>query len=298
MNSNNCCPRNACAGGYGNCLDVKIVNACNANCAFCIEKGGYCPDGKPVKELALETLNSDADTVLILGGEPTLYPHLAEYLFLIRPWKKNIYMTTNGSLLKDGLTEAIAPYLDGINISIHHHQEDRNDEVYNREGFHVSFDALSEAIKTLHANGVTVRINTNLVKGMLDNLDDVNAMVAMARDQLHADEIRFSELQDCDDLWVDSRSVFQGLPEDPYCAGCEQELPQYEGILVRVKMTCGRVSRHRPPVTSKPKRTGRTEVLYPDAVRRMGWLSSRMDGCHDTDGCHPRAFSIGSSGCH
>ena len=207
-------------------------------------------------------------------------------------------MTTNGSLLKDGLTEAIAPYLDGINISIHHHQEDRNDEVYNREGFHVSFDALSEAIKTLHANGVTVRINTNLVKGMLDNLDDVNAMVAMARDQLHADEIRFSELQDCDDLWVDSRSVFQGLPEDPYCAGCEQELPQYEGILVRVKMTCGRVSRHRPPVTSKPKRTGRTEVLYPDAVRRMGWLSSRMDGCHDTDGCHPRAFSIGSSGCH
>ena len=46
-----------------------------------------------------------------------------------------------------------------------------------------------------------------------------NAMIAMARDQLHADEIRFSELQDCDELWVDSRAILHGLPEDPYCAG-------------------------------------------------------------------------------
>ena len=121
MVTKTCHPANSCAGGYGNCLDVKITNACNANCTFCIEKGGYCPKERPVKELALETINSDAETVLILGGEPTLYPHLAEYLAMIRPWKKHIYMTTNGSMLKDGLPEAIAPYLDGINISIHHY---------------------------------------------------------------------------------------------------------------------------------------------------------------------------------
>lgn len=68
MVTKTCHPANSCAGGYGNCLDVKITNACNANCAFCIEKGGYCPKERPVKELALETIHSDAETVLILGG--------------------------------------------------------------------------------------------------------------------------------------------------------------------------------------------------------------------------------------
>ena len=95
------CPRNSCAGGYGNCLDVKITNQCNAACAFCIERGGYSPaPDKTPTELAIATVSQkDFPTVLILGGEPTLYPGLIEYLQLIRPYKKNIYMTTNGLLL-------------------------------------------------------------------------------------------------------------------------------------------------------------------------------------------------------
>lgn len=309
MSKRICNPANSCAGGYGNCLDVKITNACNANCAFCIEKGGWCPDAKPVKELAKETINSDAETVLILGGEPTLYPHLEEYLKLIRPWKKHIYMTTNGSMLKDGLTERIAPYLDGINISIHHFSEMQNDEVYNKKDFHASFDAIRRAIKALRGAGVSVRINTNLVKGLLETKDDVETMISFARDYLKADEIRFSELQNCEELWVDSRKIFPMLPDDPFCAGCEQTLAQYEGIRVRVKMTCGRVNRLRPAVKEKPIRRGKTEVLYPNATRSPGWLSSKgTTGCHDchqiADGCHSitalysSGLIRGTPGCH
>ena len=296
---------NSCAGGYGNCLDVKITNACNANCAFCIERGGYCPEHRPVKDLALETIKSDADTVLILGGEPTLYPYLVEYLAMIRPWKKHIYMTTNGSQLKNGLTEAIAPYLDGINISIHHYTEKRNDEVYNKKGFHVSFDELQHAIQTLHKAGVSVRINANLVKGLLEDEAGVTAMVKMARDSLGADEVRFSELQNCEDLWVDARNIFPALPEDPFCAGCEQDLSQYDGIRVRVKMTCGRVNKLRPPVETSPVRTGKTEVLYPNAVRTRGWVSTALHDCHrEMSGCHSVVTMIaggllpGPPGCH
>lgn len=67
------CPRNSCAGGYGNCLDVKITNQCNAACAFCIERGGYSPaPDKTPTELAIATVaQKDFPTVLILGGEPT-----------------------------------------------------------------------------------------------------------------------------------------------------------------------------------------------------------------------------------
>lgn len=288
MSTRICNPANSCAGGYGNCLDVKITNACNANCAFCIEKGGWCPESRPVRELAKETINSEAETVLILGGEPTLYPYLEEYLKLIRPWKAHIYMTTNGSMLRDGLTEKIAPYLDGINISIHHFSEMRNDEVYNKAGFHVSFEALRIAIKALHTAGVSVRINANLVKGLLETRDDVEAMIAFSRDYLKANEIRFSELQNCEDLWVDSRKIFPELPEDPFCAGCEQNLSQYKDIRVRIKMTCGRVNKLRPAVETNPARSGKTEVLYPNAIRSHGWVNPQISGgCHEiAAGCH------------
>lgn len=304
MVTKTCHPANSCAGGYGNCLDVKITNACNANCAFCIEKGGYCPKERPVKELALETIHSDAETVLILGGEPTLYTHLAEYLAMIRSWKKHIYMTTNGSMLKDGLPEAIAPYLDGINISIHHYTEKRNDKVYNKKGFHVSFDEMRRAIQIFHKAGVSVRINANLVKGLLEDEAGVTAMVEMARNFLGADEVRFSELQNCEGLWVDARNIFPGLPEDPFCAGCEQELPQFDGIRVRVKMTCGRVNKLRPPVETTPVRTGKTEVLYPNAIRTDGWMSTAPYDCHrDLSDRHLKSMIVAgllpkSLGCH
>lgn len=86
-NATGVCPRNSCAGGYGNCLDVKITNICNSSCAFCIERGGYSPENQkgPV-ELALDTVSqADFPTVLILGGEPLMYPRLLQYLELIRP---------------------------------------------------------------------------------------------------------------------------------------------------------------------------------------------------------------------
>ena len=31
-------PKNACMGGYGKSLDVKITNKCNCSCNHCIEK--------------------------------------------------------------------------------------------------------------------------------------------------------------------------------------------------------------------------------------------------------------------
>lgn len=296
-------PNNSCAGGYGNCLDVKITNACNANCAYCIEKGGYCPESRSVKELAKETIQSDADTVLILGGEPTLYPYLPEYLSLIRPWKKQIYMTTNGSQLNEKLVKAIAPNLDGVNISIHHYSEFRNDKLYGTDHsksepqFHVSFESLHFAIELFHKAGVSVRINTNLVKGLLDNADDVAIMVSFARDYLKADEIRFSELQNCEDMWVDARSIWPNLTDDPYHDGCEQLLPQYEGIKARVKMACGRVNKLKPQINDVPARVGKTEVLYPDATRTAGWYTSQQSvtsGYHTpTFNCHgPRLHSV------
>lgn len=174
--SSSVCPRNSCAGGYGNCLDVKITNVCNCRCAFCIERGGFSPkEQKSPVELATATISKqDFKNVLILGGEPLMYPHLLQYLELIRPFKGHIYLTTNGTMLNSqhmsrSDMEKLGKCLDGINISIHHYTEKKNDLVLkggiesNAPAGHLSFSALKEAIAILQANGCNVRINSNLV---------------------------------------------------------------------------------------------------------------------------------------
>lgn len=291
-------PSNSCAGGYGKCLDVKITNQCNARCAFCIERDGYCPTAGDVSELIHATMDADADNILILGGEPLLYPDLERYLQAIRPHKKKIYLTTNGSRLTPEIAGMLAGYLDGINISVHHFSEFLNDQVYQTA--HVSFQTLKESIAVFAANQISVRFNTNLVKGCLDRRQDVETMIQFAAD-MGADEIRFSELQDAEEEYVDARDIFSGLTDDPYTDGCEKVVAT-SPLLVRVKMTCGCVNRRKASIIREPGLSGSCQVLYPNGMLTNGWLTrdaTRTDGCHlrYADGCHLWR-QYGSQGCH
>lgn len=304
---------NSCAGGYGNCLDVKITNRCNSNCAFCIERGGYSPENQkgPV-ELALATVNqAECQNVLILGGEPLMYPRLIEYLKLIRPYKGHIYLTTNGTLLDSQHIdlEKLGKYLDGINISIHHYLEEKNDMVLRggamdapagRPNIHLDFSTLKKSIKVLKAQGCSVRINCNLVKGYIDSYRAVGKMIAQA-EMLHVDELRFSELQNSPNEFVDAYTIFSGLPADPYTEGCEVDLRELAKrhpddmrlfltslVRVRLKLTCGRVNPLRKPVKDLPHRTAKTHVLYPNGRVTNGWVTTGADDCHSeySIGCH------------
>lgn len=276
-----CNPHNSCMGGYGNCLDVKITNRCNAGCSFCIERGGYAPDEKPVEDLIRSTvLLENYPNVLILGGEPLLYPYLEEYLQGIRPHKENIYLTTNGILLGRITAEMLSKYLNGINISLHYFNlkglAKLTGKAYNSQ---MLLNAFQVFVKT----GLPVRINCNLVKGGVDSTRDTVEMITFA-EKMGASAIRFSELQNAESLWVDAQKLFPDLTDNPYCDGCEQQVYGYK-IPVTVKMTCGIVNRLKPPVTRESKPTRTTKVLYPDASVKNGWISPHSDGCHQV-GCH------------
>lgn len=320
------CPRNACAGGYGRCLDVKFTNACNGACEFCIEKNGFCPVPEPVAKMAAATLADESETILVLGGEPmTRMEDLVKYLAAIRPFKQHVYMTTNGSLLDRTTAEAVAPYLDGLNISVHHWNPVKNDAVYRT--CQVDFDKLAEAIAILRNRDrpVKVRINANLTKNFLDNREDIRKFIDFAADVLHADEIRFSELQGCEDLWVNSRDVMPNghrLPADPFTDGCEQEIRIRPDIRIVAKMCCGLVCDARKPVDEnawaamrdQAPRHRTTRVLYPDGIVRNGWLTAmpdpepqtrhtarpRAEELHEYAdlGCHGPFSFFNSNGCH
>lgn len=304
-------PENSCMGGYGKCLDVKITNQCNAACSFCIERGGYSPCAASVEAMIHSAVShSDYRIVLILGGEPLMYPHLETYLKGIRPHKDHIYITTNGSLLTEEMAAMLAEYLDGVNISIHHYTEVMNNAVYKTAC--VPFDRLKRAIRVLNMAHVPVRFNSNLVAGYLDTREDVDKMIEFAAN-MGADEIRFSELQNSPENYVDARTLFDGLTDNPFCDGCEK-IVCTKPIKVRVKMTCGCVNPLKEPIVRDEEPERHCRVEYPDASVSPGWITSAVgadDGCHRTIrtgrppyrasgafGCHGRPLLIGSDGCH
>lgn len=277
-----CHPSNSCVNSETAGIDVKITNKCNANCAFCIEKGGYNPEEKDVESLILATNTLDQKIVLILGGEPLLYPHLEKYLEGIKG--KDIYLTTNGILLNAEIAKMLSKHLTAINISIHHSTERKNAEVYNVSEY--PFEGIMAANRVFNRCRVPVRINCNLVKGIIETRNDIQKMVHFA-EFIGANSIRFNELQNCESLYVDARELVYGLNRDPYTHGCEQTIFETENITVTIKVTCGIVNKLKSPISDPLFKPTKRRVVYPDSSTHPGWRSTAVS-CHGSSrgGCH------------
>ena len=265
-----CNQNNSCVDCKNNGVNIKITNHCNCDCDFCIEKGGLETESKPVKTLIDATNLLDFESVLILGGEPLLYPHLEDYLKGIK--NKRIYLTTNGTLLTDEMAEMLSKYLTAINISIHHYTESENRRVYKNPNY--TFDNIKSAIRVFRKHNIPVRINANLVKGVLDTKEKACMMIYFAR-FMGATSIRFAEMQNCEDLWVDSSHLFDDLPQDPYVDGCENVVYEDDGFRATVKMTCGFVNslKERPNDPTRQQTT--RKVVYPNGEVLDGWYNIR-----------------------
>lgn len=274
-----CNPNNPCSGKYGKCLDLKLTNECNGACPFCIEAKGYSPKDTASAEKLAETINAqNIQTVLILGGEPLLYPDIVKLLSLIRK-DINIVLTTNGSLLTPDLASAMTPYIKGMNISIHHSTSAKHKELTKIE---FNSDTLYKSIHAFGAN--KIRINCNLVKGYVDTCSEAEAMCGMVR-RLGVTKLRFAELQDCPALYVSARDIFIGLSVDPFKDGCEVPITYkpFDGVEVIVRVTCGIVDPNKPPVIDPTGRNIDSQVMYSDRQIVAGWLQE-YGSCHRRTG--------------
>ena len=265
-----CNPNNSCVDCKNNGVNIKITNKCNCNCEFCIEKGGLVTEEKPVDTLIAATNLLDYDNVLVLGGEPLMYEHLEEYLKGIK--NKKIYLTTNGTLLTDEMAEMLSKYLTAINISMHHYTEEENQRIYKNEAY--TFANIMSAIKVFKRNNIPVRINANLVKGVLDTKAAVTKMIYFAQ-FMGASSIRLAELQNCEDLWVDSSELFTDLPENPYVDGCEKVVYTDGDFKATVKMTCGFVNMLKEIPNDPTRKQTERKVIYPDGKILNGWYNIR-----------------------
>jgi hopanoid biosynthesis associated radical SAM protein HpnH len=98
--------------------------------------------------------------VSIPGGEPLMYPHIAELVKELVQRRKYIYLCTNALLLKEKLEEGLFEPSKYLTFSVHMDgQEDHHDFAVCREG---TFQVARQAIRMAVERGFRVTTNTTL----------------------------------------------------------------------------------------------------------------------------------------
>lgn len=272
---------NQCAGIYGKCLNIKITNYCPGNCYFCIERNGYTPPPTSVENIIYKANElTEYQTVLILGGEPFAYPHLTELLKGLQ--KREVYITTNGGSFENINVTEISPYITGINVSIHSFLEEENNRILQTK---ISFETLKQYVDQFQSNGVPVRFNTILLHAGINTTEKMHQMLAFAK-SMGVNWVRFSELQFENEGFVYAKNVFDGIHDDPYTEGCNQNFVM-DGINVTVRQSCGIVCRMKPFPKEGKQRENKADslVMYANGEVFPGWVVPKNYRINQTEPC-------------
>lgn len=262
--------KNACSGFYKDWLEVNLLPECNGKCSWCVEKGGFHPKERTTWENLFEVAKSTGKkNVLLLGGEPTLYPHLHSLIFSFNSSKIKVWMTTNGSRLTPKFADSILRGLAGINISIHHYDFKLNKEI---TGIGLDLKDLIRAIIVLKKYGTKVRFNCNCIKGYIDSEKEINDYVLFAK-AAGADSVCFRELKGDDKNFVNITDLFEeegihGLNNEPYEKGCSLE-SFIHGLPVQFRLMCGLQTKCRKMPDAEPHKSH--DILYYDGKIYSGW---------------------------
>jgi molybdenum cofactor biosynthesis enzyme MoaA len=171
--------------------------ACNARCPFCIASmtpaSGLSLRATPPYVVALDRVfalarQGGVDQVMLTGkGEPTLWPdHITAILGGLVAWDfARIDLQTNGIPVADGripdqtLTRWRALGLSLVAISVVHHEPEPNRSNY--VPYRSAYIDLPALIGRLHRHGFAVRLAVVMADGLVDDPDDVAAMIRFAR---------------------------------------------------------------------------------------------------------------------
>ena len=259
--------KNFCGGNFQDWLEVMLIDKCNGKCQWCVDKNTFHPKRHITwNKLAKAILLSIKINIILLGGEPTLYKDLSLLIASIAT-KKNVYITTNGSLLSKEFVLKKLSGIKGINISIHSYNLNKNLGI---TGIELQEKRLKNVINELHNNQVVVRLNCNLINGYIENEKELLTYIEFAK-TLGADSVRFAELKNDNNRFISLFDIFGNKYEinnDPFGLGCNSDA-KINGLHVNFRQMCGlQTDCRKKPINPKQEQK---RVLYYDGIFYNGW---------------------------
>lgn len=135
-------------------MEIEFSRACNFRCSYCYVEGKVEATNElsreEIKDIILQAKALGARKIIILGGEPSIYPHLVEMLRFIGKEGLKIEMFTNGSGIDASLATVLAEEKVRIALKMNSRDEHIQDHLAGKKG---AFQIINKAFNALQAAG-------------------------------------------------------------------------------------------------------------------------------------------------
>ncbi|MFN2353947.1 MAG: radical SAM/SPASM domain-containing protein [Desulfopila sp.] len=135
-------------------MEIEFSRICNFRCCYCyVDQKIECTNElsrAEIKDVILQARDLGARKIIILGGEPSIYPHLPEMLHFLDHEGLEIEMFTNGSGIDKELARLLAAKKVRIALKMNSRNEELQDQLAGRKG---AFRMITAALNELHEAG-------------------------------------------------------------------------------------------------------------------------------------------------
>jgi MoaA/NifB/PqqE/SkfB family radical SAM enzyme len=163
-----------CAPTY---VEFYPTVGCNERCQFCYAGDILNSNGPPFKAEYIEPFldnlaSAGVFQIVVLGGEPLLYKHLA--ILLDKASEKGFItsLSTNGTYNRPDIWERIIPYNIHLNVSLHSHVLEIEDRIVGKSGaFRKVFQTIQDLIRAGVPPNVSIVITQENQASITDTID-------------------------------------------------------------------------------------------------------------------------------
>lgn len=146
--------KEAVAAGRLLSMEIEFSRVCNFRCSYCYvpEKRQYVGEFSrdEIKDVLLQAKELGARKIIILGGEPSIYPHLVEMIRFLQEHNLEIEMFTNGSGVDAELAAILAAARVRVVLKLNSRNREIQDQLAGRAG---AFDIIQTAFANLKQAG-------------------------------------------------------------------------------------------------------------------------------------------------
>ena len=211
---------------------VHLHMPCNQRCIMCVPSGKHPNTSLPFDEFAaiLGQIQSHAEHITLIGGEPFLYPHIGRVLGLLAERSIAVSINTNATMICDSMSEKLLK-LHELHLKCSIDAASR--ELYRRIRGTDYFDRVVDNINRF-ASKSSVQSNIKVILVyvvMRENLQEVLPFIALFKDA-PLERIEFHPVRHVSNWVVENKTgwVFHGEKQI-----CETFPKEYEEVMCQAR---------------------------------------------------------------
>ncbi len=160
-------------------MEIEFSRICNFRCSYCyVPEKKECKDElsrEEIKDVILQAKALGARKIIVLGGEPSIYPHLSEMLRFLDTHGFEVEMFTNGTGVDASMAKLLAELKVRVVLKLNSRIPEVQDKLAGRTG---AYDTIQNAFANLKAAGypseeLFLALSTVICQPNFDELEDM-----------------------------------------------------------------------------------------------------------------------------